>query len=301
LDWQSDITLWTAAQKVCPQSFRCYQSLAYALYEQDGVANVDKMIWLDEQGLAIVDPLPDHLNSSRLYLHLGQFESIKADLLCTKNPDGSLAMTPPAREMYDKSIAVLQRGVQIDRAFNEVSRAKQILRGDKPEQIADTGYDVLYHQLAVVYARTGEFDNAISKLIYETHLGPTNSDAYFDIGNLQFAQRKYDEAAVSMLESILIDPDHPQPWQALRSLYSQLGPVAAGALTENNGRLQLNIHDPLVRDQLTSACRNLIRTFLSARIPTLADQIRQLAMQRYDLPASDFDPLFSEPPMIVTP
>jgi tetratricopeptide (TPR) repeat protein len=203
--------------------------------------------------------------------------------------------------MYDKAIAVLQRGVQIDRAFNEVNHAKQILRGDNPRDIADVGYNVLYHQLAIVYARIGEFDQAISKLTYELHLAPASSEAYFNIGNLQFAQRKYDDAAVSMIESILVDPARPQPWQALRAIYSQFGPYADDAFIQQDGHLQLNFHEPFMRDQITSASSNLIRTFLSAHVPALADQIRQIATQRYDLPRSLFDPLFTEPPTLVTP
>src|SRR5439155_18710640 len=79
-DWKSDLTLWTSAKKESPKSFRSYQSYAFAVYEQvlrrpedrapeaKGLT-IDNSIAADEEGLKIVDPLPDDQNSSRLYLH----------------------------------------------------------------------------------------------------------------------------------------------------------------------------------------------------------------------------------------
>ncbi|HMB96726.1 MAG TPA: tetratricopeptide repeat protein, partial [Tepidisphaeraceae bacterium] len=293
IDWQSDLSLWTSAQQVCPQDFRCYQSLAFALYLQNPTANIDRMISLDEQAIPIVDPLPDYLNSSQLYTHLGLFYSIKGDLLGEKTSAGV--------EMYKKSVAVLERAIEIDRAFNEVNRAKAIRRGDKPLEIADMGRPEIYIFLAADYVKLGDYDKAASRLTYHKHLDPQDWQTDLKIGYLRLAQGQYDDAAVAIIESITLDPTHPEAWQTLEQIYSHFGPQGSDAVVHQNGKLQLNLQNPLLRDHLTKACRDLIRYMLSAKMPALAEQLREFAAQRYDIPRPLLDEIFNQPPLTITP
>lgn len=300
-DWMSDLTLWTAARRDSPRSFRSYQSLAFALYEEHPTANVDKMIEVAEGALPIVDPLPNHLNSSRLYLHLGMYYSIKGDLLSQKNPDGTVSLTPQAEYWYRKAISILERGSQVDRAFNQVNRAKQFLRGDDPETIGDAGLGPIYGTMAMAYARLGMLDTAYRRLQYQRQLDPSDPDAYAKLATIQLAMRRPDDAAVSLIQTILLDPGRPEVWNTLVQIYAQMGDRGRATIVYDGKAYKLNLSHPVVREQMVSAYRDFIRGFRRARRPQMAEEARKVAIQRYDFPRSLFDPLFNEPIPIVTP
>ena len=80
-DWDDDVALWTAAAKVCPNSFKTHKSLAYAYYEIDtaktppAYPDIDRIIDEGEKAVAVTDqkPLPPALSTSIVYLHLGVY------------------------------------------------------------------------------------------------------------------------------------------------------------------------------------------------------------------------------------
>src|SRR5205823_5712279 len=148
-DWKSDLTLWTSAKKESPKSFRSYQSYAFAVYEQvlrrpedrsreSANLTIDNCIAADEEGLKIVDPLPDDQNSSRLYLHLGMYYLLKGEGLNKFGPN-SQVVSPEGVPWLQKSAAILERSVPIDRAFNGVNRERDIRRGKPAESVPDVG------------------------------------------------------------------------------------------------------------------------------------------------------------------
>src|SRR5581483_10662193 len=158
-DWHTDVTLWEAAKTESPVSFRSYQSYAFALFEQDAAGNCDKMIQTDEDGLKIVDRLPNPLNRSRLYLHLGMYYGLKGELLSKQVP-GGIEVTEQAIPWFQKSALILERGVPIDRAFNEVNRQRDVKRGRHGADTPDVGLAPVYGYLGVAYLRLNNLDQA---------------------------------------------------------------------------------------------------------------------------------------------
>ena len=299
-DWHSDKTLWEAAIVDSPKSFRCYQSLAFAYYEEHPTANIEKMINTARGAKPLVDVLPNHLNSSRLYLHLGMYYSIKAELNCGRRDDGSLYITPTAEQWYHNAVDVLEQGVQVDRAFNEVNKAKERLRGTDPALISDAGLGPIYGTLAMAYARLGNFDAAMKRLAYQRQLEPNEADSYMKMATIQLAQRKYDDAAVTLIECILIDPSRKEVWQTLAQLYSSAN-VQGAVISPDGVNVRLNLGNPVVRDNLCSAYRDFIRIFRRAHRDQMAQEARKAAVQRYDFPKTLFDDLFNEHVYTVTP
>jgi tetratricopeptide (TPR) repeat protein len=298
VDWESDIALWESAIKVSPHAFRGYQSLAYALYEKDSHANVDRMIQLDETALPIVDALPDHLNGSRLYLHLGLFYGLKAELM---RGNDNAPMSAEIESTYRRGIAILERGVQVDRTFDEINHAKQKLRGDDPANIPDAGLDTIYGALATLYSQVGLYDRAYQSLLYQKHLNPREPQIYVKICALQLAQHQYEAAAASIVETLLMDSNRQELWIMLAKLYASFGQRGAGAILNQGDRFTLNMQQPLVHEQVINAYRDLIRTFRSAKQFNVAEELRKTAVQQFHFNDSDFDEVFREPPMIVTP
>jgi tetratricopeptide (TPR) repeat protein len=310
--WKEDETLWRDAIQHSKRSFRCYQSLAFAVYEKLPLAKTDEqklekvneMISIASGALPIVDPLPNHLNSSRLYLHLGMYYSIKAELLCKKAPDGSLMMTPEAYACYEEAAKILERGSQIDRSFNQVNKAKQRLRGDPEWQITDAGLGPVYGTLGIAYARLGRFRDAYNRLLYMRQLDPTEIDAYLKLASVQVADNKFDEACASLMQCLLMDNQRQQVWGTLIQIYQQVyGQRASGAIVvdQGSGQVKLNPHHELVKWHLLIAYRDFIKTLRQSRRFAMAEEMGKMAKKQYEFPAETIDALFEEPVWVVTP
>ena len=299
--WKSDITLWEDAMTKSPRAFRCYQSLAFAYYEQDARGNIDKMIRTAEQARPIVDPLPHDRNSSRLYLHLGMYYNIKGELLSRPDGRGGLIVTPEARQWFENAVKVLERGVEVDRTFNSVNRRRQIERGDRPDRIYDSGLTPVYLTLGLSYQKLGMAREALNAFNYMRQLEPENPDSYLRIAVLHVEQQRWDEAAAALMQSMLLDPRRTDNWQLLAQIYAGYGEQGRGAIYQAPDGPKLNVDHPMVREHFMKAYRDFIRIFRFANRPHLADAARQAAIYRYRMPPSLFDYLMIEPIPEVTP
>ncbi|HVT90251.1 MAG TPA: hypothetical protein VHD56_15475 [Tepidisphaeraceae bacterium] len=304
--WKNDVTLWTDAIQHSPNSFRSYQSLAFAKYETNqSPQGLDEIIEIDKQGLPIVETLPNHLNSSRMYLHLGMYYLMRGDTFVQMMPNGDVTVPPEAQICYRNAITVLEKGSLVDRAFNEINRTKQILRGDNPDNITDVGLAPIYNTLGMAYARMRIFDDAFKRFQYMLQLDPSDSDAYIRLGMLHNELKHPDLAAIAFIEAILMDPNPRRPdyWNYLIQTYATMGDVGKNAIVYENNEPKLNIQDgsSIARQHLALAYRDFIRIFLQAHSPGKARDARQAAIERYGFPAAMFDPLFQEPINIITP
>lgn len=301
--WQDDDTLWTDAIGTSPNSFRSYQSLAFARWEKYPERGFDDLINLDERALFITERLPHHLNSSRLYLHLGMYHQLKGDQLCVRDSNGAMVPTQQAAQHYVRAIEVLEKGSVVDRSFNEVNYAKQLRRGDPPELIADVGLPTVYNTLAICYARLRAYDQAFLKMQYERQLDPFDVQVYFRIALLQTEQGKLDDAAVTLVQCILLDGNKPEFWQALANIYESFGDAGRNSIVVENGRPKLNPTNPQLKvyEHLQLAYRDLIRIMRRVRRHSLAESFRNTAVNVYGMPAPLMDEVLREPIPTVTP
>lgn len=299
--WRDDIRLWEAAMLVSPRSFRCYQSLAFAFYEENARQNVDRMISIAEQARPIVDPLPNDRNSSRLYLHLGMYYNIKGEVLSGRDDRGNFVVTPACRPWFEKAARVLEQGMSIDRSFNEVNRRRQLERGDKPDKILDAGLTPIYMTLGISYMRLGMYREAFNAFSYQRQLEPESSDPYVRIALLHIDQGRLEEAAVALVQALLLDFRRPDAWALLAQLYGAAGPMGQDAILGGPQGPRLNVDNPLVRDHFIRAYRGFIRIFRFSNRPQAAETARRVAVYRYRMPPSLFDSVMVEPIKRVTP
>jgi tetratricopeptide (TPR) repeat protein len=299
--WISDLTLWKDAIQTSTRSFRCYQSLAFAYFEQDARGYVDKMIDLDEAGVRIVDRLPNHLNSSRMYLHLGMYYTIKAGLMCPADQNGNPITTSDSLVWYKKAVEVLERGSEIDRSFDELNRTKQLGRGDPAWKIADVGLTPIYDVLAGAYLQMGMFDEAYRRVIYQRQLDPGDGSIYIRLAGIELARNHPREAAVALIQAILLDSTNEAAWRALIKIYDQFGPEGRGGIIIQGNIVKLNEQNPLMYQQMYESYRDLVRMFRRSRKWELAAQARRAAVEVYHFDPKLFDPLFDEPVEFVTP
>jgi hypothetical protein len=106
---------------------------------------------------------------------------------------------------------------------------------------------------------------------------------------------------MSMIQAIVLNSDPGAPvaqraWQILPILVSKMPPAWADAVTNNGQVVKMNIQNPLMRALITRAFRDMASGFLRARRPTMAMQIREMALSRYDwITADDIDGVFEQP------
>ena len=161
-DWKDSQTLWASAVEVCPASYKTHYSLAHDWFEKDH-SQVDKSIAQAEQALAIVEPLPDNLNSTPVFQELGAYYGSKGDMVARTSRSESL-------EWYQKALRILLRGVAIDKEFNAACRRRELARGRPPGEIGIFGSPALYWNLSQVYLRLGDRPQSEQALLYRRQL-----------------------------------------------------------------------------------------------------------------------------------
>ena len=311
-DWLTDITLWNSAIKVSPMSFRSYQSDAFALYERyianenagvyktdpvDQQADIDQIIATAEGAKPIVDVLPPKLNSSRLYLHLGMYYSKKGDTNAHPKPDGTLApgrsraavvcqgRACPAASCRDRSD--VQRRVNYEK---EIAR-----RIKKPSEIADVGLPPIYFYLGYDYAQLGQMQKALEAFIYLSHLDPSDPDSYMKIAAVQMRQGRFEDAAASILQAMILNQSVPNAWPQLAAAFSRVQPDGDKALLfQKDNRVQLNMQSSAAKSAMCLAYQNFVRSFLLARRLEPAEQFAKAA-KNIGFPPALFDDLFNNP------
>ena len=246
-DWLSDITLWTAAAKMSPDSFRSYQSKAFALFERYGARlssgayikdpaqrqmDIDEVYQTAEHAKPIVDVLPPEQNSSRLYLHLGMYYCAKGESLSQELPDGSMKTTEDAVPWFRAAEKVLQEGVVIDRTFNGINHQRELARKRmKDSEIPDVGLPPIYFYLGNAYIHLGEWQKALQAYKYEQHLDPGDVDAYVHIAMVYLQIGKSEEAAITLFQALMLNSQQMQLWPPLAQSLAQINHSGRPAVT----------------------------------------------------------------------
>ena len=291
-DWRSDVTLAESAMKVSPRSFRSYGKLAEAYYQADPIGNVDRVIELGKKGVEIIDPLPNHENGIPSYLTLGIYYGLKGERVSTRTADGLLLMNDQTREWYEKSAQILERGSEIDLASNAAYRALESKRGKT--SIPDIGQSELYMYLGMSYERLGLNEKALETFKYMRHLGPMDPSAYMRIATAQLALGQVEEAAVSLLQCLIADPQRQDPWPWLDEIYSEINREAIPAVQIVEGRPQLREDNKLVQRHLFSAYAGFLKIVQLAEQPEVLRQVRDVATNRYHFDSKALDDALNE-------
>ncbi len=286
LDWEDDVHLWTNAVEVCPNSFKSHKSLAYALYEKDPEGkNIDRIIEEGEKAAKVTD------RAQIVFLHLGAYYRIKGDILSQRAADGTIIATREGTPFYQKSIATLRRAVPLDHAFNDDNRGKEFKRGRKPENIPDIGNHEIYWNLGHSCMRIGLYNDARDAYLYMRHLSPTNPDACISLATVSIAQNKLEEAAVYLLQTLLLDNNRQEALRTLINVYRQIDREGNALVFAPGTQAQprLNADSAIVRNHLCAAYLGLVQTFVESKQYELAQTTRQNALKAYNCQPGPFD------------
>lgn len=261
LDWQDDIKLWTSAVQTVPNSFKSHGNLALLLYQSDPThSNINRVIEEAEKSVAILDPLPDALNTEDVYAAAGAFYMTKGSLLGQPGLDGKTADPPGSLRAYERAQQLLKRGVSIQKTFDQAFRETERARGKSDSEIPLSGSPSLYANLAANSMWLGDQKAAFDAAMYGRLLDPQNRTNYQILGNILVAERRKEDAAVMLVEGMITSGD-PGFLKTLRGLYvSGLDPKGCAIVQGVSGEV-LNTSCEPVHNEFCGALDDLVSVY----------------------------------------
>jgi tetratricopeptide (TPR) repeat protein len=235
----------------------------------------------------MVDTLPLQDNNSLIYLHQGIYYGLRGEMAATRSADGFLMMNDRTRTWYEKTAQVLERGSEIDLAANELSRAAELKRGNT--NIPDVGSAEIYLYLGFAYKRLGMDEKALDAFRYMRHLDPEDPTSYFQIASAELALGRTEDATVSFIQCVILDPQRNTAWRSLIKIYSQTNREPIPAVEVTDGRARLREDNKLVRQHLLSAYRDFLKVARSSERPGMLREVRDAALNSYHFNPTLFD------------
>ncbi len=272
LDWFDDRSLWTSAVKVCPDSYKTHSGLATVLTGAKG-ADLDGAVSQADRSLAILDPLPDQRNIAAVYATAGSCYRVKGDAL----------PAPQSHYWYRKSLDALLRGERIDVVSGQEIRRQNAAQG---KIIARSGWIPLYLELGRTYLRLSEPRQALEALAFGRTLRP-DPDFFEEMSAAYRAMGDPQQAAITLMEGLVVDPSHTQFASELVNLYQQTEPRSC-AVRYAGGSVSLNLDCPLVHSQLCTASRNVALLYRQKGQEPLAASTARSAIQDLGCPVELF-------------
>ena len=282
-DWRDDLSLWKSAVAAAPDSFKTHKGYANALWDAGrNEPALDAALAHAETGLAVLDqkPLAEERRDTTLFFDLGMYYRLKGDFLSQRGQPGE------AGRFYRKSVDILLRAQAVDRWANEASHRASLRRGRPADELADVGNFRIYLQLGQSYLQLGNWAGAEAAGRYAQRLMPNDAGGYMLVSAAVFAAGHHDAAAIQMLAALVLDPANAEAWANLARCYTALGLVPAPIGSQGSNHV-LDDGNPVVRRQLVEACQALLRNFETARLPWLAQALREQAVTQYHMSAAD--------------
>jgi tetratricopeptide (TPR) repeat protein len=279
LDWRDEVSIATASVRASPNSYKTHLALALALTGADpSRSNIDQVIGEMEKSMAIVDSVPDTLNSSLVYAKAGSDYTAKGDLLVRKNPEGRPVISEASIQEYKRSLQILTRGVAIDEASGAVYREK--LRASGKYETIPVGLAQLYSQLAVTQMRLGNNQKAYEAAVHAQQLDPSRAETDAVLGQSLALLGRGDEAAVALIEGSLVSGQR-NLFGMLDVLYRSGVDREGCAMIRGANGITLNKECAVVHQETCQAWAELIQLYKQGEWNELADHARSRAIDNF--------------------
>ena len=289
-DWQTEYSLWKSTVAAVPDSFKSHKGFANSLwgdalekYRGDWVKEeqaLDAAIVEAEKGLAILDQTPLSLpkQDNTLFKDLGMFYLYKGEHLEHRG------QVDEARAFYQKGVDVLMRAVEVDHYANKTSREVSLKRGRPESEIADVGNFNVYTLLVLVYQQMKDWPKAEAAARYVQRLVPLNTVGYRLTAEALAQQGRVPDAAVQILEALLLDPNDGSLFQSLGACYAAMR-IIPNPVEPYGNTFKLDQSVPLVRQELNEAGVELIQRVEEGKEFDTADALRKKFIALYQIPA----------------
>jgi tetratricopeptide (TPR) repeat protein len=279
LDWRDELTMATASVRTSPNSCKTHLGLALALTESDpSRSNIYQVIEEMEKSMAIVDSLPDSLNTSIIYAKAGSDYVAKGDRFVQRDENGRPIVSSASRQAYERSLQILTRGVGVDKASEPAYRER--LRASGRYAAIPVGLPQLYAQLGVTYMRLGNFQQAYDAANFAHLLDPSILEPYVVMGQSLANLGRKEEAAAALVEGTLVSGQR-NLFGMLNALYRSGVDTQGCAITRSGNSANLNNSCAVVHSETCQAWADLSQIYDQNERTDLAEQARSKAVENF--------------------
>jgi tetratricopeptide (TPR) repeat protein len=279
-DWQTDLTLASATVRESPASYKAHMMMAGALYDSDPEhGNMHRVIDEAEKSLAILDGIPDARNNPGSYRLTAGYYFAQGDLLRKRGPDGGMIAPPDALQAYRRSVELALRSRSIVRA----SKARS---ADPAPDLREADLD---RTISAGWLRLMSPDKAREAALAAVRIEPFNADSYGQLAAALSAEGRADDAAVALMEGVLLTSDLNLR-QGVLALYAQgLDTDGCATIPGRGGVPALNPSCGIVRTHLCAAAIASIRLGLETGRRDISEQVKASALRDFGCPAASLD------------
>ena len=283
-DWQDERAMAEASVLTSPNSFKVHMLLASVLdaNRAEG-SNRERAIEEVDRAAAILDALPDSRNKPDVYRMAGSLYLAKGDFLHEREPSESV------RE-YQRALDLLQRSIAIDksgRAEYDRREGAEWAHRHSAVPVAAQGDPEARWMLAAAYWRLGKVPEAGAAASEALALHPVKAEGYRQISFALAAQKRFDDAAVALMEGGLITGDLTLKSDLLDLYRSAFANTCA--ITTGPDGPTVNPACDLVRKQFCAASVEVVKATLEGERWDEARQQKQDFLHKYGCPAGPLD------------
>jgi tetratricopeptide (TPR) repeat protein len=270
-EWRDEVTLASTDVQTSPHSFKLHLLLATAMFSADPLhANIDRVVEETDKSLAILNGLSDLRIAPETYYFAGVAYFVKGDRFQT-------AGAGDAQTAYRRSRELLERCIQLNNAHE---RQRETTYGKPaPGVVARTKPDA-YLQLSMAYQRLGDMAGAIRAAHEAQRLAPQDFRMYRQMADLFLMRQQGDEAAVALIEGMLITSDPSLRSDLVRLYGSSTDPANCTLLPDPNGPA-INQQCPIVRDHMCAAAPDVLMALIYMGRRQEALETKQAFMSDY--------------------
>jgi tetratricopeptide (TPR) repeat protein len=268
-DWQDQRSIVEANLKASPNSFKTHMVTAELFSAEGPDYNLDRAIDESEKSIAILDPLPDSLNTPLVYRNAGGEYLAKGD--------------------YQKALQALTRSITVDKATRErydQNGGAEWARRHSTAPASTKGDPDTYWMLSVAYQKLGKSEEAASAASEALRLHPVNPAAYRQIADVFAAVHRTDDAAMALFQGLLMTSD-VRLQSDLVNLYR--ADPSSCALKSGPGGPSLNLACDAVRKSLCPAAVEVLKAAIDRSRWDAAKKLKQTSLRDYGCPAEAFE------------
>jgi tetratricopeptide (TPR) repeat protein len=186
-----------------------------------------------------------------------------------------------AHRWYQGALAALQRSEMLERKLDEQYRAINGRRG-----VVQSTYlpAVVYRELGVTYLKLNRVDYALNALEYGRDL-EADPDLLENLALAYGISGDVKKGVIAAVQALEVDSKRTYLADKILQTYKLIDPSGCAIQKDANGE-SLNIACPIVHDDICTASRNVLRTYLRRNQTAEADSIRRVAIQELGCAAS---------------
>jgi hypothetical protein len=301
-DWRTTENLWRSAVRAYPESAKTHVNYANALHQamvRDGFdpQKLEEAIAHSERAWAMK-------KYATFGANLGAFYILKGDKLVESalQSGGTLAVSrvaPEITRLYQRGLQVLLEGMEDEQRM--VAIIHELLRKKgKPLHLSKAhGNPSVFQNIGSAFLKLNDLPNAERAFRHAADLEPFGG-ARLALAEVLLRMNRSEDAAIVLLEVLLLDARNFGAAQTLNQIYAQLAPQAPPNFAVNPSTGLIGISNrmpaPIVFDHLRAALLNVVRQLAAVNEMNTALQFRAMALAPpYNAPAAPLDAVINNP------